>query len=142
LFERGKIPNWEGHRPATSAELLNVITTATTGSAKLSQADRVLFTVCEFWASARNGTLVTQLAEDAVSQLRAAEIAFTAIGLSKAARIVHRTRLDLTESNPPPPLTKIVENMENALADNDEHVDQVIADFADQHARSRSSSAN
>jgi hypothetical protein len=131
LPERDKTPNWEGHKPATSAELLNVITTATTGSAKLSQSDRVLFTVCEFWASARNRTLLAQLADDAVSQLRAAEIAFTAIGLSKAASIVRRARLALTESNAPVP-TQIVENMENALADNDEPVDQVIADFARQ----------
>jgi hypothetical protein len=131
LPERDKTPNWEGHKPATSAELLNVITTATTGSAKLSQSDRVLFTVCEFWASARNRTLLAQLADDAVSQLRAAEIAFTAIGLSKAASIVRRARLDLTESTAPVP-TQIVENMENALADNDEPVDQVIADFARQ----------
>ena len=129
--ERDKTPNWEGHKPATSAELLNVITTAATGSARLSQSDRVLFTVCEFWASARNRTLLAQLADDAVSQLRAAEIAFTAIGLSKAASIVRRARLDLTESTAPVP-TQIVENMENALADNDEPVDQVIADFARQ----------
>jgi hypothetical protein len=131
LPERDKTPNWEGHKPATSAELLNVITTAATGSARLSQSDRVLFTVCEFWASARNRTLLAQLADDAVSQLRAAEIAFTVIGLSKAASIVHRARLDLTESDAPVP-TQIVENMENALADNDEPVDQVIADFARQ----------
>jgi hypothetical protein len=131
LPERDKTPNWEGHKPATSAELLNVITTAATGSARLSQSDRVLFTVCEFWASARNRTLLAQLADDAVSQLRAAEIAFTVIGLSKAASIVRRARLDLTESDAPVP-SQIVENMENALADNDEPVDQVIADFARQ----------
>jgi hypothetical protein len=134
---RDKTPNWEGHKPATSAELLNVMTTATTGSAKLSQSDRVLFTVCEFWASARNGTLMTQLAEDAASQLRAAEIAFTVMGLANAARIVHRARLDLTEPNAREPLTQIVENMENALADNDESVDQVLANFADQQAWGR-----
>jgi hypothetical protein len=94
--------------------------------------------VCEFWTSARNGTLMTQLAEDAASQLRAAEISFTVMGgLSNAARIVHRARLDLTEPNAPVPLTQIVENMENALADNDESVDQVLADFADQQTRGR-----
>ena len=113
------------------------MTTATTGSAKLSRSDRVLFTVCEFWASARNHTLLTQLADDAVSQLRAAEIAFTAIGLSNAASIARRARLDLTESNAPVPSTQIVESMENALADNYESVDQVIADFADQQAQAR-----
>jgi hypothetical protein len=132
LPERDKTPIWEGHRPATSAELLNVITTGAAGSAKLSQSDRVLFTVCEFLASARNGTLVAHLAED---QLREAEIAFTAVGLSNAARIVHRARLDLTEPNASIPLTQIIETMKNALADDDESVDQVLADFADQQAR-------
>jgi hypothetical protein len=137
LPDSDKPPNWEGHKPATSAELLNVMTTATTGSAKLSRADRVLFTVCEFWASARNRTLLAQLADDPVSHLRAAEIAFTAIGLSNAGSIVRRARMDLAESNPPIPVAQIVENMENALADNCEPVDQVIADFADQQARAR-----
>jgi hypothetical protein len=115
-------------------ELLNVITTAATGSAKLSQSDRVLFTVCEFLASARNGTLVAHLAEH---QLREAEIAFTALGLSNAARTVHRARLDLTEPNAPIPLAQIIENMKNALADDDESVDQVLAEFAAQQARGR-----
>jgi hypothetical protein len=135
--ERDKTPNWEGHKPATSAELLNVMTTATTGSAKLSRSDRVLFTVCEFWASARNRTLLTQLADDAISQLRAAEIAFTAMGLSNAGSIVRHARMDLMESNAPVPSAQIVENMENALANNYESVDQVIADFADQQAQGR-----
>ena len=137
MTESDKTPNWQGHKPATSAELLNILTTATTGSAKLSRSDRVLFTVCEFWASARNRTLVTQLADDAESQLRAAEVAFTAMGLSNAGSIVRRARMDLAESDVPIPLVQIVENMENALADNQESVDQVIADFADQQAQLR-----
>jgi hypothetical protein len=137
LAESDKTPNWQGHKAATSAELLNIITTATTGSAKLSRSDRVLFTVCEFWASARNRTLLTQLADDAVSQLRAAEIAFTAMGLSNAGSIVRRARMDLAESNALVPSVQMVENMENALADNYESVDQVIADFADQQAQHR-----
>jgi hypothetical protein len=137
LAESDKTPNWEGHKPATSAELLNIITTATTGSAKLSRSDRVLFTVCEFWASARNRTLLTHLAEDPVSQLRAAEIAFTAMGLSNAGSIVRRARMDMADSNEPVPSAQIIENMENALADNRESVDQVIADFADQQAQLR-----
>ena len=94
--------------------------------------------MCEFWASARNRTLLTQLADDAVSQLRAAEIAFTAMGLSNAGSIVRRARMDLVESNVPVPSVQIVEIMENALADNQESVDQVIADFADQQAQLRS----
>jgi hypothetical protein len=138
VAERDKTPNWQGHKPATSAELLNIMTKATTGSAKLTRSDRVLFTVCEFWASARNRTLLTQLADDAVSQLRAAEIAFMEIGLSNAGSIVRRARLDLAKSDSPVPSIQRVENLENALADNYESVDQVIADFADQQAHRRS----
>ncbi|HWJ34776.1 MAG TPA: hypothetical protein VNR70_05895 [Steroidobacteraceae bacterium] len=129
--------NWEGHKPATSAVLLEVLTTATTGSAKVTRSDRVLFTACEFWASARNRTLLAQLSDDTVPQLRAAETAFTAMGLTKAASIVNRARMDLTEVDPPLPLTEVIDHMEMALADNDESVDQVIADFADQQTRDR-----
>jgi erythromycin esterase-like protein len=136
LFERDITPNWEGHKPATSAELLTVLITATTGSARLSRADRVLFTVCEFWASARNRTLLTQLADDAVSQLQAAEIAFAAIGLPNAGRIVRRARKGLAEFDALA-LPQVVCNLERALVDNYESVDEVIAGFADQQAQGR-----
>ncbi len=62
--------DWEGHKPSTSAALLEVITTAATGSARVCRDDRILFTACEFWASARNKTLLQQLSEDAISQLQ------------------------------------------------------------------------
>jgi hypothetical protein len=124
------ISNWKGHEPATSAALLEVLTTATTGTAKVSRADRVLFTACEFWASASNGTLFSQLSEDAAAQLRAAEAAFTAIGLTKSAGIVQAGRLALTELDPPRSLREVALNIEKALCTIDEPVDRMIADFA------------
>ena len=130
-------PDWEGHKPATSAVLLDVITTATTGSAKVSRADRVLFTACEFWASARNGSLLVQLSDDPVTQLRAAEAAFTVIGLKKAAGIVQRARMDMMKSSPPVPLQVVTDNLERELAALDEPVDQMIADFANKQASDR-----
>jgi hypothetical protein len=138
LAERDKTPNWQGHKAVTSAELLDIMTKAATGSAKLSRADRVLFTVCEFWASARNRTLMTQLDDEPFSQLRAAEIAFAEIGLSNAASIVRRARLELAESKASVPSVQFVEKLENALAEDYESVDQVIADFADRQAQRRS----
>ncbi len=128
--------DWEGHQPATSAALLDVITTATTNSAKVSRSDRVLFTACEFWASARNGNLFAQLSDDSSSQLRAAEVAFTVIGLAKTASIVHRAREELTAPDAPVPLKLVVHNMETALAASDEPVDQRIAEFANARERS------
>ena len=132
-------PGWAGHKPATSALLLDVITTAATGSAKVSRADRVLFTACEFWASARNGSLLSQLSDDAVTQLRAAEAAFTVIGLKKAAGIVQRARMDMMKTSPPVPLQAVADNLEKELATLDEPVDQMIADFANNQALDRQS---
>ena len=131
--------HWAGHKPATSALLLDVITTAATGSAKVSRADRVLFTACEFWASARNGSLLVQLSEDPVTQLRAAEAAFTVIGLKAAAGIVQRGRLEMMKPSPPVPLQFVTDTLERELAALDEPVDQMIADFANKQASDRQS---
>ena len=137
--KKNESQDWEGHKPATSALLLDVITTAATGSAKVSRADRVLFTACEFWASARNGSLLSQLSEDPVTQLRAAEAAFTVIGLKKAAGIVQRARMDMMKTSPPVPLEAVTNNLERELAALDEPVDQMIADFANNQALDRQS---
>jgi hypothetical protein len=129
--------DWEGHQPATSARLLDVMTTATIGSTKVSRSEKALFTACEFWASARNRTLLGQLSDDAITQLRAAEASFTVIGLTQVAGVLRRARVDLTETDPPPALPDVVENIEKCLADSGEPVDQVLADFANELARER-----
>ncbi len=131
--------DWEGHKPATSALLLDVITTAATGSAKVSRADRVLFTACEFWASARNGSLLSQLSDSPVAQLRAAEAAFTVIGLKEAAAIVQRGRMEMMKTTPPVPLRVVTDSIEREMATLDEPVDQMIADFANRQASDRQS---
>jgi hypothetical protein len=124
------MPDWSGHERNTTAMLLDVLTTATTGSAKISRANRVLFTAGEFGAAARNGSLMEQLRENAVAQLRAAEAAFTVIGLTKAPGVLHHGRLALTQSDPPVTLQSVVEFMETSLAELDEPVDRMIADYA------------
>jgi hypothetical protein len=117
--------------------LLDVITTAATGSAQVSRADRVLFTACEFWASARNGSLLGQLSEEPLTQLRAAEAAFTVIGLKRAAGAVQRGRMALMKTAPPVSLKVVADSIERELATLDEPVDQMIADFANKQALNR-----
>jgi hypothetical protein len=129
--------DWSGHKPATSAVLLDVITTAATGSAQVSRADRVLFTACEFWASARNSSLLGQLSEEPMTQLRAAEAAFTVIGLRRAADIVQRGRMALMKTSPPVALKVVADSIERELATLDEPVDQMIADLANKQALNR-----
>ncbi|HEY0745338.1 MAG TPA: hypothetical protein VGD63_01455 [Steroidobacteraceae bacterium] len=128
---------WEGHKIDTSAALLDVITTAVTGSARPSHSDRILFTACEFWASARNCTLFDQLREDPLTQLETAEAAFTDIGLLGVATIVARGRRMLTEDPQPEFLSQVAKTIESSLAEIDEPVDQVIATYANQQARRR-----
>lgn len=122
--------DWEGHNPTTSVALLDVITTAVTGSAKVSRADRVFFLACEFWASARNRTLFDQLSEDAVSQLAKAEVAFLALGLPRSAEVIQRGRVALSQVHRPVSLHEVVETIERSLEEIDEPVDRMIADYA------------
>jgi hypothetical protein len=142
LHSKNTTPDWEGHEPDTSARLLDVLITATTGSAKVSQADRVLFVACEFWAAARNHSLAEQLGQGAVAQLREAEEAFTVIGLSSTAGYLRLGRLSLTEFDPPTPLRDVAENIEKWLADVDEPVDLRIAEFAKRQASARQNDPN
>jgi hypothetical protein len=137
LPSKDTIGSWEGHQRATSERLLDVMTTATTGSAKVSRSEKVLFTACEFWASARNRSLLGQLADDAITQLRAAEVSFTVIGLTEVASVLRRARVNLTETDPPQALPDVVEAIETSLADCGEPVDQALADFASELARDR-----
>jgi hypothetical protein len=70
-------------------------------------------------------------------QLRAAEAAFTVIGLTKAPGVLHHGRLALTQSDPPVSLQSVVEFMETSLAELDEPVDRMIADYAASQALDR-----
>ena len=139
MQSKNTTPNWEGHEPDTSARLLDVLVTATTGSAKVSRSDRILFVACEFWAAARNRSLLEQLRTDALSQLRAAEEAFTVIGLPKTAGCLRLGRMALMDFDPPTPLENVAVNIEDWLEDVDEPVDQVIAEFAKRQASERQS---
>jgi hypothetical protein len=129
VHDKNAMPNWEGHERDTSERLLDVIITASTGSAKVSRSDRILFVACEFWAAARNCTLVEQLRDDPAAQLRAAEESFAAIGLAKSAKCLRLGRAALT-ADPPATLQDVAESIENWLADVDEPVDMMIAEFA------------
>jgi hypothetical protein len=141
VHDKNAMLNWEGHERDTSARLLDVIITASTGSAKVSRSDRILFVACEFWAAARNCTLVEQLRDDSVAQLRAAEESFAEIGLAKSAKCLRLGRNALT-ADPPAPVPDVAESIEKWLADVDEPVDLLIAEFAKKLASVRKTGSN
>ena len=89
--------HWEGHKADTSTVPSKVIIAAATGAAQPSHSDRILFTACEFWASAQNCTLFEQLREDPLPQLLAAEATFAVVGLAGVTKIVQRGREMLTD---------------------------------------------
>jgi hypothetical protein len=122
--------NWDGHKPVTSAALLALLTRARAGGESFSYAERMLCTASEFWTAARNRTLSQLLADDAESQLRAAEDAFTAMGVVGVTMVLRIGRINLTAVHPPVPFKQMAEFMEEALAHIDEPVDELIAVFA------------
>ena len=122
--------DWKGHMPATTRALLVAMTRATATPLEVSEDDRILFTACEFWASARHRGLFHRLRNDAVAQLAAAETAFHVIGSQKVARVLREAQHTLTSHNPPVPFQDLCESMQVALAAIDESVDQLLAEFA------------
>jgi hypothetical protein len=119
--------DWQGHKQATTAVLLELVTTAHTGRTRFSRSERALFTACEFWAASRNGSLAELLAEDSCFQLRAAEDSFNVIGLTRIASALAQARLELTGTSS---TTDVAKQLEVNLAGIDEPVDLVLARFA------------
>jgi hypothetical protein len=121
---------WQGHEVATSACLLDVLTTAATGKEQVPRTHRVLFIACEFWAAARNGSLIDQLSEDPMTQLRSAEAAFIVIGLPKTAECLRLGRVVLRGDPSPGAVRSVAERLELMLAEVEESVDAAIANYA------------
>jgi sigma54-dependent transcription regulator len=119
--------DWQGHKQATTAVLLDLVTTAHTGRTRFSRSERALFTACEFWAASRNGSLADLLADDSCSQLRAAEDSFNFIGLKKIASALMQARSELSETFS---ATDVAKQLEVSLSEIDEPVDLVLARFA------------
>ena len=123
--------DWNGHEPATSDVLLDLLTTAHTGRTRFSIAQRALFTACEFWAATKNSALMEHLSDDTENKLQAAEQSFTLIGLKWTTVVIKRARLQLAVDTPVS-LQQIIEEMQSALSGTDEPVDAAIATFAGQ----------
>ncbi len=120
--------SWSGHKPATSAALLAMLTKASAGVESFSYVERVLFVACEFWAAAMNRTLAHHLADDAPSKIRQAEGAFGAIGLVGVEELLRLGYVEFTAANPPESVAQIAA-MEDKLAQIDESVDEAIEVF-------------
>ena len=124
---------WKGHMAATRGALLAAMGRATAAPETISQSDRVLFTACEFWASAMNDGLFSRLRLDAIAQLEAASAAFHVIGVHKVEAVLQRGQTALTSRGPLVSLQQVCESMQMELATMDEPVDRLLAEFAALH---------
>jgi hypothetical protein len=120
---------WSGHRAGTRSALLELLTTAQSGRMRFTEAQRALFTACEFWAAFQNASLAEYLSADTEAYLRAAEAAFSAIGLPTIAASLSAARLRLT-GNTPVSTQRLVQEIEVALSATNEPVDLALERFA------------
>jgi hypothetical protein len=122
---------WHGHSTITSSVLVALLRRAGAGDTTFTAADRVLYTVCEFWAAAAADGLVEHLGSEPLDRLRAAYVAFSAIGAVQAAGTLRGVVDQFPEE---PPSAKWVQErsseLEAGLRANAETVDRLIAKFA------------
>jgi hypothetical protein len=71
---------WRGHFPITSIALLSILNRAAAGQEEFSQAERILYVACEFWAAVNALELEAHVDLDVADALHDARFAFSAIG--------------------------------------------------------------
>ena len=120
---------WDGHKPATSAALLVLLTRASAGGESFSYAERVLFVACEFWAAVRNRTLHDYLTDEGQKKIREAEEAFRAMRLTGVGALLRLGYLESTGADLPQSLAQMAANMEDQLAHIEGTVDEAIEQF-------------
>lgn len=120
---------WRGHRAGTRNALIDLMTTAQSGKMRFSEAQRALFTACEFWAAFQNGSLPDYFSVDAESSLSAAEVAFSTVGLPTVAAHLTSARLRY-KLNSPAATQLLTQELQATLSKLSEPVDIVLERFA------------
>jgi|GEM_PF-1289302 len=77
---------WQGRLPLSSRALAAVLDRATNGGGQFSQAERALFTACEFWAAVEGRTLLAYLGAEPTEPLCYLSIVLAAMGTPNVAR--------------------------------------------------------
>ena len=99
----------------------------------LSQDEQTLLTVCEFWRAVNSGTLVEELAIDAINQLMCAQEAFAGLGAIRIASTLRVAVAQLARAHSPERFQSIVAHTEEELSRTEDSVDALIARFALEH---------
>jgi hypothetical protein len=122
---------WHGHLPITIVVLLSLLEkTRKDDQAEISQAERVLFTCCEFRVATASSELAAHLGSEPNDRLRAAQRAFRGIGADDTAGMLCAaletacSRADLDS------LRAQAQELQRQLLTTSDRVDELIADYA------------
>jgi hypothetical protein len=128
---------WHGHTATTSASLLAFLAKAQTSGTRFSHTERVLHTACEFWVAAVNHSLTRYLGNAPKIVLRDAEAGFAAIEIASVANILREARNNLLAATPSISAARVVAQLQQALDNLREPVDEMIGKFAAEQTWSR-----
>ena len=121
---------WRGHSPITHEVLLSILLRAAAGEQLFTRDERILYTVCEFWAAIQAQSIIPHLGSKPGDNLQSAVAAFSAIGATHLASLLNAVRNDLaTAPTTKRPLRRLAA-LQNELSKILDPVDYLIARYA------------
>lgn len=127
------LDEWRTRFPIASFVLIALQRKADTPNTRLSRAETLLLTVCNFWAAATARQLAAHLRPRPDEKLRAAYVALAATGANGVARVVHAMIGDAPLRPADEWLVTSSRRLEDAVANSSDNFDELIASFAITH---------
>jgi hypothetical protein len=121
---------WHGHLPITIFVLLHLLEKTRDDQAAISQAERVLFTCCEFRAATASSELAAHLGSEPNDRLRAAQRAFCGIGADDTAGMLRAALETICGRAGLNSLRALAQELQRQLLTTSDRVDELIADYA------------
>jgi hypothetical protein len=123
--------SWGGHHQVTTDALLSIFDREVAGTIELTQADRVLYTVCEIRAAVATRNLVRRLGSDnVVDAIRSASEAFVAIGAVQFVRDLNRAEDEVASAPTAARRRQCLAVLEDRLLCTEDPIDVLIARYA------------
>ena len=125
---------WRGRFPITTFILQALEAKAAASSVELSRREKILITACRFWVAVGSQQVATLLGSQAERRMRAAYVAFSAIG---AIRVTSMLRVMIRECPAQPTPDWIREHaafLEERAVQADDAIDKLISDYAQNSA--------
>jgi len=110
--------------------LLSILLRAAAGDRDFTRDERILYTVCEFWAAVQARSIVTHLGPRVGENLRNAAAAFSAIGARHAGSLLNAAHHELATAPPTERLLRDLAALESDFSKTLDPVDRLIAGYA------------